>query len=77
MDPKELKRLAKACRDAGIKQFKNKDLEFTLTDDAPVSNYKKAQASVSQEEVATDMLSEEELLLWSVGGIPTEDKKAE
>ena len=46
MDVKALKKLAEACRSAGIKHFKNAEMEFTLTDDKPVSNYKKKVASV-------------------------------
>lgn len=70
---KELKKLADACRKAGIKHYKQGDLEFTLTDDAPVSNYKKKQdkpfVDTSSHQIETDSLSEEELLFWSVGDI--------
>jgi len=65
--PKELKKLADACRKAGIKHYKTPDFEFTLTDDAPVSAYKKAVASPrpSDEPFKTDSLSEEAMLFWS------------
>lgn len=72
MDPKELKKLAKACRDAGIKHYRNGDIEFTLADEAPQSPYKQKKAasmpSTGSETIETDALSEEELLLWSTGG---------
>jgi len=73
MNPKDLKKLADACRKAGIKHFKNADIEFTLADDAPVSNYKKRTAPPLTQDVATpsdlmnSQMSDEELLYWSVG----------
>lgn len=73
-DPKALKKLAAACRKAGIKTYKCGDLEFTLTDEAPVSDYKatkrkQAPTKVSDVDVAfdTDSLTEEQLLMWSTG----------
>lgn len=73
-DPKALKKLAAACRKAGIKTYKCGDLEFTLTDEAPVSDYKAAKrkqapTKVSDVDVAfdTDSLTEEQLLMWSTG----------
>lgn len=41
LSPKELKKLAAACRAAGIRHYKADGVEFTLTDEAPTSNYKK------------------------------------
>lgn len=75
-DPKTLEKLAKACRKAGIKHFKNATLEFTLTDEVPPSNYKKRQkaspkvphSSTSDDLIETDSLTETQLLLWSAGG---------
>lgn len=69
---KELKKLADACRKAGIRQFKGGGIEFTLTDDIPVSPYKQAKrAQEPQGEIETDELSPEALLMWSAqGGIP-------
>lgn len=76
---KELKKLADSCRKAGIKHFKNADIEFTLSDDAPVSNYKKTK-NASKGSIATknsdssngidqnfqsDDLTEDQLLMWS------------
>lgn len=70
-DFKVLKKLADACRKAGIKQFKGHGMEFTLTDEAPVSNYKKAKVSKvdsttgNDEPFESNSLPEEALLFWS------------
>lgn len=80
MTPKELKRLAEACRKAGIKHYRDASgLEFTLTDDAPVSTYKKRSAMPKIDSKASnspdidkivddgwDTLSEEQKLFYSV-----------
>lgn len=70
MDIKELKQLAKACREAGIRSFKNSEVEFTLSEDAPVSNYKKRKANKVEEDIKSVLLSndpsEEDMLFWSV-----------
>lgn len=71
MSPKELKKLADMCRKAGIKHFKNDQVEFTLADEVPESTYKKAKKTEQNQAPAvpdyeTDALSREELLLWSV-----------
>lgn len=80
MNLKELKKLADACRKAGIKHFKNGDYEFTLNEDAPLSNYKKSKAKSEplSNDVAfqSDTLTPEQLLLWSVGD-PLGDNKDE
>lgn len=78
LDPKELKKLAKACREAGIKSYKADGIEFTLSDQAPpVSPYKKRQAakapiqgaqSAPGEQIESDgwdNLSEEQKLFYS------------
>lgn len=78
INPKELKALADACRKAGIKHFKNSDLEFTLTDEAPQSKYKAKKASKSDSvasgnlDVESDMLSQEDLLFWSTVAVPSD-----
>jgi hypothetical protein len=75
MDLKLLKKLADTCRKAGIKHYKDKDFEFTLTEDAPVSTYKKKLSNhspiltQSDQLIPSDSLSEEELLMWSAGGV--------
>lgn len=67
MTPKELIKLAAACRKAGVKHFKNAEFEFTLTDDAPVSTYKKKQAITSAPDAnfESDELSGDALMYWS------------
>ena len=85
MDFKEIKKLAAMCRAAGIHSFKCADYEFTLTHEAPVSPYKKRQATKTKQSVTnatineqfeTDSLTEEQLLNWSVRD-PSVDEKAE
>lgn len=72
-DYKALKKLADACRKAGIQSFKGFGFEFTLAPEAPVSNYKKKtssyQPATSNDNITTDGLSEQELLFWSTGGM--------
>ena len=69
MTPKELKKLADACRKAGILTYKDANIEFTLSPEAPVSNYKKQKGIPAYQEspILTDSLSEESLLFWSSG----------
>lgn len=77
-NPKELKKLVKACREAGIKQFKGNGYEFTLTDEAPVkrSNARKNNVITNVEPAdssfESDTLTEDALLMWSSagGGVP-------
>lgn len=68
--PKELIKLANACRKAGIKHFRCGDYEFSLSDEAPVSNYKRKQSAKVVEttnEFESDSLTEDQLLMWSTG----------
>lgn len=66
---KELKKLAKACRDAGIHYFKGEGFEFTLTGVAPEKPSRgKSASSEVQGEIESDSLTEEELLYWSTNG---------
>ena len=69
---KELKKLAKAMRDAGIQYFKSADIEISLSGVAPEkrSTSKRAPALLPdvQGEIETDIISESELLFWSSGG---------
>jgi hypothetical protein len=70
MDLKQLEQLAKVCRKVGIKTYKDSECEFTLTEEAPQSNYKKKQATsdTSTSDIDTeDTLTEEALLFWSTG----------
>lgn len=70
---KQLKKLADICRKVGIKSFKCPAFEFTLTEDIPVSNYKKAKEDkVQQQEyndkvrqIQSEALTEEQLLFFS------------
>lgn len=65
-DLKALKKLADACRKSGIKHYKSADMEFTLTDYAPESNYKKKQAASEPQELAPEeTLTQDQLLFWS------------
>lgn len=83
-DVKELERIAKACRKAGIKTFKGFGMEFTLTEDLPQSAYKQAKAAkgpktesnVGSDMIESDSLTDEALLLWSVQDGPTSDEQA-
>lgn len=72
LSAKELVKLANACRKAGIKHYKNGDFEFTLSDDLPQrQTYKtKNQTQSSQiDEFTTDSLTDEQMLMWSVGDL--------
>ena len=70
LSPKDLKKLAKTCREAGIKSYKCPEFEFTLTDEAPEpKSYQNKAPIVShgpQGEVDTDMPDAEAMLYWSV-----------
>lgn len=73
--PKELKKLAAACRAAGIKSYEADGIKFTLSDEAPVSPYKKRKskapidpANVDNSPIETDgwdNMSEEQKLFYS------------
>lgn len=70
-DPKELKKIAATCRKVGIKHFRCEGFEFTLTDEDPQAVKPQARRPENpletiNAEIASDSLSEEELLLWSV-----------
>lgn len=77
---KELKKLAAACRAAGISSFKGEGIEFTLSADAPVKRPRAAQApkkaapvDLGENAVETDEMSPEALLFWSVADPTPED----
>lgn len=74
---KELKKLAAACRKAGITHFKQGDLELTISEEAPANVRKNGRLaavsanSVQSDQIETDgwdSLSEEDKLFWSAGG---------
>jgi len=70
---KELKKLAKACRAAGIRHFKNAEIEFTLTDYVSEPAKKSVQKrnetstmmSVMADDFETEELNQDALLFWS------------
>lgn len=82
LSPKELKKLAAACRAAGIKSYKTPDFEFTLTDEAPAPKNIKSTANKtsnaefieSDEYKAMDALTDEQLLFYSVASTDEEQK---
>lgn len=77
MNPKELKKLVKLCRDMGVKHYKGDGFEFTLTDEAPVSK-KAAAAKLTHEQpevIESDMLTPEQLMWWSIGDDPTQESE--
>ncbi len=87
LDPKELKKLAAACRAAGIKHYKADGIEFTLSDEAPVSQYKKRKSNIKDspvgqdtpfsEQGSWDSLTQDQKLFYSVSDNPfTEEEKA-
>lgn len=72
MNLKELKRLAAACRKAGISHFKSADYEFTLTEEQPKSTYRRNKAELSTKpsqasdsRFESDTLEDDALLFWS------------
>lgn len=68
--PAQIKKLADACRKAGIKHFKSGDLEFTLGDAPPKSPRNKTSSPVDETppdaNFKHDELSYEQLLNWSI-----------
>lgn len=83
MDPKALKKLAAICRSSGIKHYKCADFEFTLTDEAPVSNYKKRLKTNKQVKdndtqlIQSEGLTEEDLLFYSVGNLQNDPESVQ
>lgn len=67
---KELKKLAAACRAAGIKHYKSADFEFTLTDELPEKpkkgkSFQATEKDSVQGKIDSDGPTEEQLLFWS------------
>jgi hypothetical protein len=76
LNPKELKKLAAACRSAGISYYKCADFEFILSDSvSPIKVPGKKSVlptgPLSEPEKLDDdqPLTEEQLLFWSSGGL--------
>lgn len=72
MDLKALEKLAKACRKAGIKHYKDAQLEFTLSDEpyrqTRTRKAKNPQVKETDEStMSLDGLTEEQILMWSAG----------
>jgi hypothetical protein len=68
LNPKDLIKLANACRKAGIKHYKQGDIEFTLTDDLPQPQSRRVNTSKTDdsiEDFQTDTLTEDQLLFYS------------
>lgn len=78
---KSLKKLADTCRKAGIKHYKCAEFEFTLTEDGPISNYKKrttVKLPLSTEATApAEELSDEQLLFWSLPDPESKDENTQ
>ncbi len=68
--PKELKRIAKACREAGIKTFKADGLELTFSDSFELPKSKETSVErYASDMIPTDEMSDEDKLFWSVGNV--------
>lgn len=67
---KELIKLAKMCRKAGIKHYKGPDFEFTLADNLPTPELTKKAAKVAkdagEDKIEGKQYTPEEMLFWSV-----------
>jgi hypothetical protein len=76
VEPKELKKLIKMCRELGVKSYKGDGFEFTLTDEAPVKETLKTYTQ--NESISTNFESDEpsieSLLFWSAGDEPTSEE---
>jgi len=68
-DLKQLEKIIILCRKRGVKTIKIDNIELTLNEDIPLSNYKKAKQNnhIQSPIIESNSLSEDELLLWSVG----------
>jgi len=72
---REIQKLAKACRKAGIRTFKAEGIEFTLTDEQPTTKRASQKASkqpimAQDEEFKSDTITDEQMLFWSAQGLP-------
>lgn len=82
--PKELKKLATACRKAGIKSLKCEGFEFTLADQMPETKTARKKAtqssgdlqSVIDADFESEGLTQDQLINWSVSGLEDETPKA-
>lgn len=65
----QLELIIKLCRKQGVKSIKIDNVELTLADERPITKRsKKTKHNEVQGDVESDEPTQEELLLWSVGG---------
>lgn len=80
MKPSELKKLARICREAGIKHYKTAEFEFTLSDDEPAGHTKVKSIPLTKaeldKEIESDDLSQDAMLFWSTGEDYSQESKA-
>ena len=78
MSPKDLVKLAKACRSVGIKTYKDSDVEFTLTDELVSTRVTKRTQKAEMSAISnnlvedafkSDALTDEQLLFYSVANV--------
>jgi hypothetical protein len=67
MTLKDLENLLKVCRKYGVLSFAQEGISLTLAEQQPESRYKKRQEGTASQ--AEPELSEEQLLMWSAGGL--------
>lgn len=77
MTAKELKKLAAACRRAGIKSYSCGDFSFTLTDEVPEPPRRGKPTTTGPtsepETPESDSLSPEALMFWSSQGLEADE----
>jgi vacuolar-type H+-ATPase subunit I/STV1 len=66
-DLSQLEEIIKICRKRGVKSFRIGEMQFTLTEEAPKSSYKRNQEAKIEDDYQEP--SHEELLMWSA--LPT------
>ncbi len=67
IDAKTLKKLATACRKAGIKKYTSPEFSFELTDELPTrKSHKPSTDMSSNDDIKTETpMSDMDLLFWS------------
>lgn len=74
MELKDLKELLKVLRDKGVTEYECNGVRLKLSEEAPISKYKKRQ-DVVEIEPEEEELSYEERLFWSAASnIPVENQ---
>lgn len=73
---KQLDKIIQLCRKRGVKTIKIDNVELTLSEDAPQTNYKRRKASKDEKDTENSLLddtlepaqlTEDQLLFWSSG----------